>query len=134
MGKVIKFGTIAIDDGFLVKTLSSNGEADKYSSFELPLDTYYQVPAGYKIECGLILYSAETAKGKICFGYGDTAIGESSAPPTNFIGLVEALPVEVADRLFEVEIFFYVPANKYPCAHFIGGAGNCRIICHEVEV
>lgn len=128
MGKVITLGSIAIDTFEGVKTIHSDSAKDTYSSFESPLGTYYQIPAGKIFHVGGALYSGDAVKTTICLGYGDDTVNDSVTPPTNNIELIHQIPVEVADRFYDVKFYIYVPAGKYPYIHCTDGAGSMLLL------
>jgi len=111
--------------------IGANALKDEYESFEMPVGTKFQVPALTIFDVGKALYSGDDVKTKISIGYGDDSVSASATPPTNYIELLEMIPINDALFLYEVAIYIYIPAGKYPCAFFTGGAGNIRLFGQE---
>ncbi len=133
MGKIYSAGSIAVDTldtGISLCAIASNGN---YTTFEKPVGTPHQVPAGELLTIGLVIFSSAIARGSIEIGYGDSTVDDSGTPPTNYVSLVKELPVQTADAINEVKAFIKIPSEKYPCIRALTAEGNCIILGIQEE-
>lgn len=128
MGKIYSAGTIAVDTLDTAIEMCAIASTGNYSTFEKPVGTAYQVPAGKLFKIGLIYFSSAIARGSLKIGYGDDSVADSGTPPTNFVELIKEIPVEIADAINEKKAFLKIPAEKYPCIQALTGEGNCIIL------
>jgi len=128
MGKVIKFGTIALDEFTGIKSISGSVTDNNYDSLEVPVGTKYQVPADKIFRIGLILYCSEKAPTKISIGYGDTAVTDSAVAPVNPVTIIRNLSLEIADKQYRENIYMFVPPLKYPFIKSSNQSMCCDIV------
>lgn len=128
MSIAIKVGLISIDSDVGIKTLCASVGKDNYQTFQHPVGTNYQVPAEKIFKVGIVKYSGDAVKVKISFGYGDDVVTDSATPPTNAVIGIQELPVEIAGRVYESEIYCVIPSGKYPFMQAVGDVGQSMVI------
>lgn len=133
MSVTIKIGCIAKDTWENLKLISAYAYAGNYTSLQLPAGTPYQVPAGKVLKCGLVKIFNDPGGAKISFGYGDSFVDNSSAPPTNFVQLIYGLGMEVAYKIYNESIYFVIPAQKYPCIRSLSGTSTGYLFGFEED-
>ena len=110
-------------------------DTNEYVTLESPLGTDYQVPAGKELYWSeLLLTFMATVPTAVQWGYGDTAVPEQAAAPTNAVGFnffeagLPALPSNTTIRMGHHQnsaspwqsgmgtsaLLGVVPASKYP--------------------
>ena len=117
VAKIGELGTDQVDD---IVLLSANPSAGKYKTFESPVSTNYQVPAGKKLDLLRLLGCHLTGCGGVMIGYGDDVVNNSSSPPTNFVPIFMSIQTKLSPDMVDIPIFSQVPAGKYPCAKSLG--------------
>ena len=91
--------------------------ANSYDSFESPRGTDYQVPAGQTIYITNLLgfpHSPASTSEHFHIGYGDTAVNDSVAAPTNAIIVCDYSWESADGPPAPVPMFCPIPAGKYP--------------------
>ena len=107
--------------------------AARFDSFESPRGTDYQVPANTTLYITEVVGRPNDAASTteiVRIGYGDTAVNNSTAAPTNAL-VVCAYTLESSDGpALPVGLFCPIPAGKFP---FIqpSGAGNYQVTGEE---
>ena len=132
MTLAIRIGTIAIDTDVGIDTKSANASSGNYDSLEKPVGTKYQVPVGKVFKIGKVIFAGSSVNAKCTIGYADTPVDDDSTPPTNPVELLPLIPVDVAKKLINVEIFIKIPAEKYPYIRASGGVINSVELGWEV--
>tara|TARA_Y100000310_G_scaffold317685_1_gene370847 strand:+ start:24975 stop:25307 length:333 start_codon:yes stop_codon:yes gene_type:complete len=97
--------------------------------------TDYQVPAGRTFTIAKIIYRGENAGADFMIGYGDDAVANGVAAPTNPVGLTAdgVFAAPTAHTTYSVDVYLVVPAEKYPYVK-VSGTTWCNIIALGYEV
>lgn len=119
--RLYKLGSLAQDTRTGLKTIFKLGLKDKYNTLEAPQDTDYQVPAGAVYYMTRIACIGDAANTVIQFLYGDDAVSDSAAAPTNPVIITPPYRCCTADICYPHDVFFEVPAGKYPAIHVTVG-------------
>ena len=132
MTLVIDIGSMALDSYEDVKNLYGVGNADRYTSYQNPVGTYYQVPTGKKLVITGLCYCGSSIAARCSIGYGDDTKDNDAAAPTNFIDVSGEFTSYIAYKFEKIEILIEIPALKYPCMKILGDTVRCRILGVEV--
>jgi len=108
-----RLGSLAQDITTGLKALWAAQDPGYYMTFQSPVGTYYQVPAGKKFIITRIMFHGQATNTQIRIGYGDNAVSGGTAP-TNAVYLVKDLAGPTAFFEYTIDCFFVVPENKYP--------------------
>lgn len=103
---------------------------NRYMTFEVPCGTDYVVPAGKTLRITLVQFDYSGAWAKVRFGYGDDAVAEGAAAPSNPIFLTHGLMSLGTTARSEAKCSYDVPAGKYPFLYAteVAGAGTMTIM------
>lgn len=96
--------------------------------------TQYQVPVGRTLYLVAVeLYATSAAASVPSFGYGDNAVNDSVAAPTNYVQsfVSSGCTAATIGAAFRGSIQYSVAAGKYP-AVFLAGPGACSVIGYLV--
>jgi len=106
--------------------------AIRYQTLESPVGTDYQVTAGYTLYITKIVWMSNTSGYQITeIGYGDTAVPEQVAAPTNAVAVITTL-FGVAQGTQTLEGLWTIPAGKYP--YMLNNVENVTIMVFGVEI
>lgn len=121
-------------DATEVKSLSAEvSTSTRYSTLGLPAGTAYQVAAAKIFYITRLLSIYTTANGGFKIGYGDTAVTDSAAAPTNFVALTPFIPYATATIPVDVSLALKVPTGKYPCILSNGAAAAAYAVVEGYE-
>ena len=112
--RLYKLGSLAQDTRTGLKTIFKLGLLGKYNTLEAPQDTDYQVPTGAVFNITRIACIGDAANTVVQILYGDTAVSDSAVEPTNPVYITPPYRCCVADICYPRDVFFEVPALKYP--------------------
>ena len=122
MTTAFKLGSIVQDAITGLKSVFVAIAADAhYMSFESPLGTDYAVTAGTTLYVGKLSGHMGTANCSIRIGYGDNGVADGAAAPTNPVYLTPSIIFASANTEYFFEVYFAVPAGKFPFAITEGG-------------
>lgn len=131
MTKRIILGSMESDAAEGVISLLAKPTASQYETFQISrggkgeaTTNYYQVPTGYELVITAVQFVSITGTTYPIIGYGDTAVANGTAAPTNAVGLnpEKGFVSAVADTVFLWPTRLGVPAGKYPYV-YMGGSG-----------
>lgn len=107
--------------------------AGRYDTFESPRGTDYQVPAAgpiYLVQFHGTPLASVNAAIHVEIGYGDDAVSNSIAAPTNAV-IVWNVAYPSADGLsLPVSVHLEIPAGKYPFIVSTGGNYNISVLAY----
>lgn len=132
MKRLYKLGTLAQDIRTGIKTIFKTGLVDKYNTLEAPKDTDYQVPADRKYYITRINCNGDAAGTIVRILYGDDAVSDSAVAPTNPVYITPFYKCCAANVCYCHDVFFEVPAGKYPAIHI--QTGNAIVEVQGVEI
>jgi len=132
MKRLYKLGSLAQDTVAGLKTIFKLGLQDKYNTLEAPQDTDYQVPADKKFYITRISSTGDAANTLVQLLYGDDAVSNSDNPPTNHKFISPHYKSCTADVCYCHDIFFEVPAGKFPAIHIT--IGNAIVEVQGLEI
>lgn len=121
MSVTIKIGLLAKDTYDNLYMVGANALDTKFSSFNYPQGSPFQVEFGKILRCGLVIYASDSTGTYFAIGYGDDNVQDSATPPTNYVALTEWLPIESANKNIKSDIWLKIPSGKYPCIQSFGG-------------
>lgn len=128
MERGFRVGSLAQDEVTGIKVLAiTTTVANRFSTFECPLSTDYQVPAGKIFYITKITFSANVAGSDVRIGYGDDGVYDDAGGPTNAVGVTLGYFAIIAKEKYETEVFIPIPAQKYPYMYAIGGGMTVNI-------
>ena len=120
-------------------------DSNSYQTFLTESQTNYQVTGGtqYRIS-GVRLIEGVVAATPYAIGYGDTAVSQSAAAPTNLVkfaggagrlGQINAgATVNVGAYGIEFSPSWLVPASKYPVLYNVSGSAYSATFLYGYEV
>lgn len=114
MDLAVDIGSIAVDTFNGVKTLTSRASSGNYDSFQMPLNTFYQVPTGKIFHIGQLQFFSDNTNIVVRIGYADTSVDNSVSAPTNVVYLCDWLPINIAYEMEKLNRYYYIPSEKYP--------------------
>jgi len=132
MKRLYKLGTLAQDTVVGLKTIFKLGLQDKYNTLEQPQDTDYQVDSEKKFYITRVSCTGDAANTLIQLLYGDDAVSNSDNPPANHKFISPHYKCCTADVCYCHDIFFEVPAGKYPAIHVT--IGNAIVEVQGLEI
>ena len=104
----------------------------RYMTFESPVGTDYQVPAGKTFYITKIICSDVSASSGFYLGYGDTGVAEGAAAPVNYQRLTGVTHVNTAYYSYPFDVCIPIPANKFPV--MAGSAAASQVTLYGVEI
>ena len=125
--RLYKLGSLAQDTRAGLKTIFKTGLKDKYNTLEQPKDTDYQVAVGKSFYITCIRCTGDAANTIMRVLYGDDAVSDSADPPTNPVYITPFYKCCSADVCYCMDVFFEVPAGKYPAVHMQTGNGIMEV-------
>jgi len=128
-----KIGSLAQDSPTGIKILVAHNVAGAhYMTFETPVGTDYQVPAGKTFYITKISYSVAAATASATIGSGTAAVGEGAVAPAGYVALTGLYYGYLAFTQYEGDAFIPIAQNLYPCLVSGGGAVDANIFGIEV--
>lgn len=93
-------------------------------SAEMPVGVDYQVPVGKTLKVTRLLTYRESADSYLEeLGYGDDAVPSGGVAPTAAVPLIIGVgETELFEGADDIEVYFEIPAGKYPYAKLEGTA------------
>ena len=118
---------------------ATSGGANRYMSFEAPTGTDYQVPVGKSLVITRLIYKGAAIGDMAIIGYGDDAVANGAAAPTNPVSLMgqsgvtptSSLVVEAVNLVHDIAVYLSIPAGKYPFIQYSGTASSVQLIGAE---
>ena len=123
--QAFRLGAVGQDSLVGVQTLVATPSASNYMTFESPVGTDYQVPAGYTFYVTQIIADIV---GEPIIGYGDDGVADAGNAPTNWKALTSRLGVGIYN------IVLKIPAEKYPCCLEGGTSVRTFVTITGVEI
>jgi len=130
--RLYKLGSLAQDTVTGLMTIFKVGLKDKYSTLEAPKGTQYQVPVGKNFYITRVSSIGDIANTVFELFYGDDAVDNAAAPPTNVVYIAPPYCACLSDNWYPIDVFFKVPAGKYPGAYV--KIGNCIVEIQGIEI
>ena len=90
---------------------------NRYDSYQSPRGVNYQTPAGVTLYIGYLMGTPDTAGSTavhVRIGYGDEAVSDSLAAPTNAVIVWDASFENPANMSNPRSVWIPIPENKYP--------------------
>ena len=115
-------------DGVALVNSASPVTAGNYDTYESPRGTDYQVPTGQTLYITQLTGSPQVATSTsetLTVGYGDTAVGDSTAAPDSAVVVFVTSWESVDGAPARLDVFVPVPAGKYPFV-LPSGASNVQ--------
>jgi len=100
--------------GDIVHLYASVNTSGNYNVFSIGTSGSYQVPASKTLYITDINMYSSNANIHATLYYGDTAVTNSAAAPTNAIQISTSYASPTANTLTHISCFIAVPAQKYP--------------------
>lgn len=98
-----------------------------YMTFEQPVGTDFQVPAGNTLYITKIQWINASASGGFYIYYGDDGVASGAPAPTNPVQLTWDYRDATANVLYDINVLIPIPAGKYPCAKAVAGVLTIQI-------
>jgi len=130
--RLYKLGSLAQDTRAGLKTIFKLGLKDKYNTLEQPQDTDYQVPPAKTFYITGIKCTGDAANTVVQLLYGDDAVSDSAVEPTNPVYISPPCKCCTADVCYSHDVFFEVPAGKYPAIKIT--IGNAIVSLQGLEI
>lgn len=130
--RLYKLGSLAQDTRTGLKSIFKLGLVGKYNTLEAPQGTDYQVPAATIYYITRIACVGDAANTVIQLLYGDDAVSDSAVAPTNPVYISPFFKCCTADICYPRDIFYEVPAGKYPAIHVT--IGNAIVEVQGLEI
>lgn len=123
MKRLYKIGTLAQDSVQGLKTIFKTCNVGRYNTLETSYGIDYRVPLLKKFYITHILINGDTDGTLVGLLYGDTAVNDSIPPPTNPVYISPSYKSKEAHVNYNYDVFFEIPALKYPAiGSIVGGA------------
>jgi len=130
---VYKVGSILTPDATEIVTLVNSVDtvtADRYDSYQSPRGTDYVAPAATTLYIGYLIGAPDVAGAAsvhVRIGYGDDAVSDSVAAPTNAVIVWDVSYENPANLLNPRSVWIPIPAGKYPFLQLTPG-GNVQAV------
>lgn len=118
--------------GDLVNLRANPSGNSRYMTFLKEDGTAYQVPAGKTLYITASNYHGVAAGNLWNFGYGDDAVADGVAAPTNAKSVSVSIVVAVANTQYTLDVYAAIPALKYPYA--FSSIGDNRINMYGIVI
>jgi hypothetical protein len=133
MTRAFKVGSLAQDAITGLKAASVYISATaRYMSFEFPVATDYQVPAGKTFIITKILYASTAANSRMQIGTGTAAVADGAAAPAGYVALTTLFFAHVDTTEYASDVYIPIAENLYPCAYSAANDAHIRIFGVEV--
>jgi len=111
-----EYGVIGASDGAAVTAFASVLDPDRFDTFQSPVGTDYQVPAGSSLIITHLVYSgAIDATVSLGFGTGTADNGADQPAGTTFIlGTGDRSSIVATGDMRTLEVWASIPASHYP--------------------
>jgi len=128
-----KAGFAVTDTPGDIKTIMANPTAPgNYMTFETPIGTDYQVPAGKTFYMTGCMIRAAGTIAIFNLGYGDTGVANGGTPPTNNKNVHGEFGEATSGASKYFDIFAAIPAEKYPYA--LSQNTNVHVTIYGLEI
>lgn len=131
-----RVGSAVTDTPGDIKSGHAGPSSSQYMTFESVNGTDYQVATGKTLYITKLIIEVGTAGARVAIGYGDDGVPSQVGAPTNAVLITQGTSpytVEALSRTQEFDVFFSIPATKYPFAKMDGG-GAARVSFFGIEI